>query len=57
VSLPVLPPHLIEQNGKKVCSACRQEIHKASQPSLSQAFRTHVIEKHKPKDDFQKKRP
>ena len=51
----ILPPHLVERNRKKVCSVCNEEIDRKDS-TLSQAFRKHVEENHRPKEpeDFAK---
>jgi hypothetical protein len=41
-----LPPHLIESNGQQVCSLCKEPFGSDVQPSLSFAFRKHVIGVH-----------
>ena len=44
-----LPPHLIEIDGKKCCSACKRPFDMDSKPSLSAAFKTHVLSEHSAK--------
>lgn len=43
-----LPPHLAERNESKCCSACGQQFSIDSEPTLSVAFRRHVLEVHRP---------
>ena len=43
----VLSPHLIESKGVKRCSVCKHPFDADSRPSLSAAFKRHVIEVHK----------
>jgi hypothetical protein len=43
-----LPPHLTERGGVKICSECKKVFPIESVPTLSQAFRTHVLTAHLP---------
>jgi hypothetical protein len=43
----VLPPYLIESNGTKRCSKCSTAFNADSKPSVSAAFKEHVIEVHR----------
>jgi hypothetical protein len=54
VSAPqtVLPPHLVEsRGGVNLCSACLQAFDADSKPSISVAFKNHVLDVHRPKED------
>ena len=46
-----MPPHLIDHNGVKRCSACDVAFPPGSQPSISKAFAAHVRDEHKPAEE------
>lgn len=48
----VLPPHLIERNRKKICSACKETID-SKDTTLSKAFRKHIEENHRNRDPIE----
>ena len=54
-----LPPHLVERDGEKLCSACGAVMPADAKPSLSKAFVEHVRQMHKsvPKPDEKKPSP
>ena len=45
--LKKLPPHLIVSRGVKRCSDCNQAFPVDSKPSLSTAFKKHILETHR----------
>jgi hypothetical protein len=45
-----LPPYLVESRGVKRCSRCQHPFDADSKPSLSTAFKRHVLEVHRAKE-------
>ena len=52
-----LPPHLIERDGKKLCSACELHFPAYSKPSLRKRFAEHVRKAHDPAPKIEEKKP
>ena len=46
----VLPAHLIESRGLNRCSLCAISFDASSKPSISAAFKKHVLEVHRAKE-------
>jgi hypothetical protein len=49
ISTKVLPPYLVEARGVKRCSHCQHPFDADSKPSLSAAFKKHVLDLHRAK--------
>ena len=47
----LLPPHLVELGGVKRCSHCQQRFDADSKPSISTAFKKHVLDIHRAKEE------
>ena len=47
----VLPPYLTASHGSKCCSLCHQSFPADSKPSISTAFKQHVLEVHRAKQE------
>lgn len=52
-----LPPHLVDRDGEKLCSACGVVIPADAKPSLSKAFVEHVRQVHNPAPKPDEKKP